>query len=318
MTNATDRVLPRDGAIRLGIVGIGKIARDQHVPAILADPRFVLVATADPHGSLDGVAAYPDLAAMMAGVPDLDVVAICTPPAYRPAIAMAAIDAGLAVLLEKPTAATLAEAEAIVAHAAAADVPVMATWHSREAAAVTEARTWIAERDVSAVQITWKEDIRRWHPGQEWILAENGFGVFDPGINALSILTFLLPRPVRVETARIAIPEGRGAPIAATLAMAAGDTRITADFDFLQTGPQSWDIRIDTDRGSVLLSDGGATITIDDEAPRTAANIEYPAIYARFAELVAAGESEVDLSPLRLVADALRIAERTTVAPFAF
>ena len=57
MTNATDRVLPRDGAIRLGIVGIGKIARDQHVPAILANPRFALVGTADPHGSLAGVAA---------------------------------------------------------------------------------------------------------------------------------------------------------------------------------------------------------------------------------------------------------------------
>jgi predicted dehydrogenase len=314
----TDPAQPRDGVIRLGIVGIGKIARDQHVPAILADQRFALVATADPHGSLEGVAAFPDLAAMIAGMSGLDAVAICTPPAYRPAIAMAAIDAGLAVLLEMPTATTLALAEAIVAHAAGADVSLMATWHSREAAAVAEARVWIAERAVSTVQITWKEDIRRWHPGQEWVLAENGFGVFDPGINALSILTCILPQPVCVETARIAIPEGRGAPIAATLAMAAGDTRITADFDFLQTGPQSWDIRIDTDRGSLLLSDGGATIAIDGKAPRTAANIEYPAIYARFADLVAAGESEVDLSPLRLVADALRIADRTTVAPFAF
>jgi len=314
----TDPVQPRDGVIRLGIVGIGKIARDQHVPAMLANPRFALVATADPQGSLDGVAAYTDLAAMIAGTPDLDAIAICTPPAYRPAIATAAIDAGLAVLLEKPTATTLAQAEAIVAYAADADVALMATWHSREAAAVAEARAWIAERHVSTVRIIWKEDIRRWHPGQEWILAENGLGVFDPGINALSILTFLLPEPVRVETARIAIPEGRGAAIAATLAMAAGDTRITADFDFLQTGPQSWDMLIDTDRGSLLLSDGGATIAIDGEAPRKAENIEYPAIYARFADLVAAGESEVDLSPLRLVEDALRVADRTTVAPFAF
>ncbi len=304
--------------IRLAIVGIGKIARDQHVPAIAGDPRFQLVATADPHGSLPTVPGYPDLAAMRAALPDLQAVAICTPPGYRATIAAEAIDAGLAVLLEKPTAATLAEAEAIVARAAAAGTTLMTTWHSREAAAVGEARDWVAGRRVSTVAITWKEDIRRWHPGQEWILAENGFGVFDPGINALSILTAILPDPVTVETAHIAIPEGRAAPIAATLAMASGTVAISADFDFLQTGPQRWDMRIDTDRGTLLLSDGGASIAIDGETARTADNIEYPAIYARFAELVAAGASEVDLAPLHLVEDALAVATRETVAPFAF
>ncbi|WP_010160600.1 Gfo/Idh/MocA family protein [Sphingomonas sp. PAMC 26617] len=304
--------------IRLAIVGIGKIARDQHVPAIDKDPRFALVATADPHGSLPNVPNYPDLGAMRAALPDLDAVAICTPPAYRAAIAAEAIAAGLAVLLEKPTAATLAEAETIVARAAAAGTTLMTTWHSREAAAVAEARAWVAGRRVDRVAITWKEDIRRWHPGQEWILAENGFGVFDPGINALSILTAILPDPVMVETAHVEIPDGRAAPIAATLAMVSGGTAISADFDFLQTGPQSWDMRIDTDRGTLLLSDGGASIAIDGETARAAENIEYPAIYARFAALIAAGTSEVDLAPLRLVEDALRVATRETVAAFAF
>ncbi|WP_242140389.1 Gfo/Idh/MocA family oxidoreductase [Sphingomonas sp. TREG-RG-20F-R18-01] len=318
MTTATDPAPPRHGPIRLGIVGIGKIARDQHVPAIMANPAFVLAATADPHGSLDGVPAFGDFAAMLAGMPDLDAVAICTPPGLRAGIATAAIDAGLAVLLEKPTAATLAQAEGIVAHAAASGTPLMATWHSREAAAVAEARGWIAERQVAQVTITWKEDIRRWHPGQEWILAANGFGVFDPGINALSILTEILPDPVRVETAHIAIPEGRAAPIAARLALVSGDARIAADFDFLQTGPQSWDIRVDTDRGTLVLSDGGATIAIDGEAPRRADNGEYRALYARFAQIVADGTSDADLAPLRLVEDAIRVAEREVVAPFAF
>lgn len=318
MMTATDPVQTRREPFRLGIVGIGKIARDQHVPAIAADPRWTLVATADPHGSLPDVPAFPDLATMLAAVPDLEAVAICTPPAYRADIASAAIDAGLAVLLEKPTAATLAQAEAIVAHADAAGTSLMATWHSREAAAVAEARDWIAGRRVARVSIVWKEDIRRWHPGQEWILAANGFGVFDPGINALSILTWILPAPVRIETAHLAIPDGRGAPIAATLAMVSGETRISADFDFLQTGPQSWDMRIDTDDGTLLLSDGGATIAIGSATPRTADNIEYPAIYARFAKLVATGTSDVDLAPLRLVEEALRIAERETVEPFAF
>ena len=41
----------------------------------------------------------------------------------------------------------------------------------------------------------------RWHPGQEWIWQAGGFGVFDPGINALSIMTKILPAPVFVRRA---------------------------------------------------------------------------------------------------------------------
>ena len=46
-------------ALKLGLVGIGKIARDQHIPALAADPRFELVATASRNASVDGVASSP-------------------------------------------------------------------------------------------------------------------------------------------------------------------------------------------------------------------------------------------------------------------
>jgi D-galactose 1-dehydrogenase/L-arabinose 1- dehydrogenase len=54
------------------------------------------------------------------------------------------------------------------------------------------------------------------------------------------------------------------------------------------------------------------------EAERTAADREYPRLYARFAELIARRESDVDTRPLQLVADAFLLADRRTVAPFAF
>ncbi|RYD59996.1 MAG: gfo/Idh/MocA family oxidoreductase, partial [Sphingomonadales bacterium] len=44
--------------IRLGLVGIGKIARDQHVPALANDARFTLSATASRNGRVDGVQGY--------------------------------------------------------------------------------------------------------------------------------------------------------------------------------------------------------------------------------------------------------------------
>ena len=54
----------RIATTRIAIVGMGKIARDQHVPEIAASPAFSLAATVDPAARLDGVEAYADLAAM--------------------------------------------------------------------------------------------------------------------------------------------------------------------------------------------------------------------------------------------------------------
>src|SRR5690606_40163452 len=65
--------------------------------------------------------------------------------------------------------------------------------HSRMALAVAAARRWLADRTIHEGRITWREDLRKWHPGQDWILDAGGMGVFDPGINALSILTEILP-----------------------------------------------------------------------------------------------------------------------------
>lgn len=303
--------------IRLGLVGVGKIARDQHLPAIAGNRDFELVATASQGPQLDDVPGYPSIEAMIAGHA-LDAVAICTPPAGRHAVASAAIAAGLHVLLEKPTAATLSEASDLSARAAANGTTLFATWHSREAAAVGAAKEWLADKRIDAVRIVWKEDIRRWHPGQEWILEAGGYGVFDPGINALSILTEIMPDAVRVEGARMEVPANRQAPLAATMAMRSGGIPVSADFDFLQTGPQTWDIEADTDGGTLRLSMGGSKLFIDGDPMQDEPDREYARLYRRFASLIAAGESDVDLAPLMLVADAFLIGERATSAPFSF
>ncbi|WP_448662081.1 Gfo/Idh/MocA family protein [Sphingomonas sp. CJ20] len=305
-------------AIRLGLVGIGKIARDQHLPALAGDARFALVATASRHAHIDGVPAHSDIQALIAGGHALDAVSLCTPPEGRYAQAVAAIDAGLHVMLEKPPAAALSEITALAARAQARGVTLFTTWHSREAAGVAPAKAWLADKQIQAVRITWREDIRRWHPGQEWILAAGGFGVFDPGINALSIATAILPDALIVESAWMDVPEGRASPLAAGLTMRCGTAPATADFNFLQTGPQTWDIEIDTDAGTMRLSMGGSILQLPGEPERKAPDREYAGLYARFAELVAAGQSEVDVRPLQIVADAFLLGERRINEPFAF
>jgi D-galactose 1-dehydrogenase len=175
----------------------------------------------------------------------------------------------------------------------------------------------LADRKITSVSITWKEDVRVWHPGQAWIFESGGLGVFDPGINALSILTHILPQPLFITSADLAFPANRDAPIAASLALSDPQgLKITAEFDFRQTGPQSWDIDIETDGGPVTLSHGGARLRAADGQNATAMHAEYPALYRRFSELAVNGESDVDLAPLQLVADAFLLGRRRIVEPF--
>jgi L-arabinose 1-dehydrogenase len=307
----------KQGTIRLGVVGIGKIARDQHLPAIVGNDRFHLTATASRNAQLDTVPGYADIAAMIAAE-QLDAVSLCTPPDGRYDQAVAAIDAGLNVMLEKPPAATLSEIVALEARARAKRVVLFTSWHSREAAGIDTARDWLADKRIEAVRIDWKEDIRRWHPGQEWILATGGFGVFDPGINALSIATKILPDALLLKSARMDVPEGRASPLAAVLAMRTGEAPVTVTLDFLQTGLQTWDIEVDTDAGTLKLSMGGSILQLPGEAPRQAPDQEYPRLYARFADLIARGTSDVDYRPLQIVADAFLLAERRTTEAFSF
>ena len=87
--------------IRVAIIGFGKIAADQHVPSINANPRFELAATSSRSGN--GVEpVFSDWRELLRTVQGLEAVAITTPPSARHEIARECIEMGLHVLLEKP------------------------------------------------------------------------------------------------------------------------------------------------------------------------------------------------------------------------
>ncbi|HEX4861035.1 MAG TPA: Gfo/Idh/MocA family oxidoreductase, partial [Rhizomicrobium sp.] len=97
--------------VRIGLVGVGKIARDQHIPSIAGCPGLVLAAAASRHAQADGVANYPSIEAMLEGSPDLDAVAICTPPQLHYEAAKLALAKGKHVLLEKPPCTSVLQLE---------------------------------------------------------------------------------------------------------------------------------------------------------------------------------------------------------------
>jgi D-galactose 1-dehydrogenase len=304
-------------SIRLAIVGLGKIARDQHIPAIAGTEGIELVAVASRNASIDGVAHFATLDELLAAAPDVAAVALCTPPQVRHAQAASALKAGKHVLLEKPPGATVSELAPLIAAARQTGRTLFATWHSRFAPAVEPARNFLANRQIKSVVVEWKEDVKVWHPGQAWIWEPGGLGVFDPGINALSILTRILPRPFFLTQAELSFPQNRAAPIAADLVFS-DDTGlpIRAEFDWRQTGPQTWDISVDTDAGRLMLSSGGSHLVHDGHILVDEKQAEYRGIYRRFVELIANGVSDADLSPLVHVADAFMLGRRRDVEPF--
>ncbi|MCA1381646.1 MULTISPECIES: Gfo/Idh/MocA family oxidoreductase [unclassified Bradyrhizobium] len=303
--------------LRIAIVGFGKIARDQHVAAIAATPGATLAAVASRNASLQGVPHFATIEELLQKGPPIDAVSLCTPPQVRRAQAAAALAAGKHVMLEKPPGTGVAELDPLIAMAAGAKRTLFATWHSRHAPAVEPARQWLTDRHIKSVHISWKEDVRVWHPGQGWIWEPGGLGVFDPGINALSILTRILPKPVFVTAAELAFPANCQAPIAANVNLTdISGLPVTAEFDFRQTGPQSWDILVETDQGRLTLSSGGARMAVDGKVLAEGPDEEYRGLYRRFVALAATGASDVDLTPLRLVADAFLLGKRTIVEPF--
>ncbi len=291
--------------LRMGIVGFGKIAREQHAPAIARTVGLQLCAVASLAGAAEEVPTYGSLAEMLAAHPDIDAVALCQPPAQRFEAAREALQAGCHILLEKPPCATLTEVHLLESMAADLGLSMFTAWHSRYAAGVAELRDWCRGRQISRVDIAWKEDVRRWHPGQDWIWQAGGFGVFDPGINALSILTHVLEGDIALRDAQLTIPEDCDTPIAASLQLeTSAGAPIAAEFDWRQTGQQQWQMVFRSGSESYRFDAASADPPPAAEGKTPILSSEYLGMYRHFMERVSMGKGDIDCAPLRLVADA--------------
>jgi predicted dehydrogenase len=120
--------------IRTGIIGFGLAGRVFHAPFIATNADFALttIATSSPERAAEARAAHP--AARIVPTPEalldearagrLDLVILASPPHVHRAQAIAALEAGAAVVIDKPFAPSVADAEAILAAAHSADRPL--------------------------------------------------------------------------------------------------------------------------------------------------------------------------------------------------
>ena len=294
-------------AIRIAIIGFGKIAADQHVPAIAGNHRFELAASSSRSGK-GPQPAFTDWRELIRSVKGLEAVAITTPPGPRYEIARECILAGLHCLLEKPPTAGLAEIEDLACLAEAQNVTLYTTWHARHHPAVEQAAAKLAGQRIASMEIIWHEDVHKWHPGQKWIWDPGGFGVFDPGINAFSIATKIFPGSLFIKAAELSVPGNAQTPIAADVALSSpeADGPLTASLDWRRTEDEEWTIIVRSVEGTEVRLDSGGSKLFVDGTPAAEEGIgEYPDIYREFVDLIDERRSFVDVAPFRLVADCL-------------
>ncbi|WP_022886575.1 Gfo/Idh/MocA family protein [Glaciibacter superstes] len=122
MTDRDATPTPAGALIRTGLVGFGLAGRVFHAPFLATNPEFSLdlIVTANPERAAEASRLHPDarvaLSAdeLFAASETLDLVVIASPPATHVELANAALDAGLAVVVDKPFAPTAAEGTALV------------------------------------------------------------------------------------------------------------------------------------------------------------------------------------------------------------
>src|SRR5712691_10247158 len=125
-----------DKDLGFAIVGVGNVSR-YHARAIADTPgaRLVAVCRSDPARAAEaesefGVPCETSYDALLART-DVDAVILCTPSGQHAAQTVAAAGAGMHVLVEKPMALTLADADAMIAACRAAGVSLGVSFQRR-------------------------------------------------------------------------------------------------------------------------------------------------------------------------------------------
>jgi len=205
--------------VRIGLIGCGAVARRIHLPGFRASGIADVVAFAggSPASATaaatewGGGAVCENWREVLARA-DVDAVDICTPNSLHAEIAIAAAEAGKHVLVEKPIARTLAEADAMIAAARAAGVVMMTAHNVRFAPPFVAMRRAISQGRLGALRgfraAFGHAGPEAWAPGAKWFLdpeAAGGGVLLDLGIHVADVLRAVLGEEI-VEVAAMVTP----------------------------------------------------------------------------------------------------------------
>lgn len=248
MTNAA-----KAGAatLRVAVIGAGAIGLT-HCEIIAATDGFSLAGVADPSDPGSALAArfgaphHRDHAALVAAErPDAAIVA--TPNDLHVPIALDCLAAGVPVLIEKPVAGSVAEAETLVAAERRARVPVLVGHHRRHHPFIQRARAIVASGQlgrIACVSVCYCLSKPDDYFDAAWRTAPGAGGAFLINlIHEIDLLRFVVGEIVSV--AAVASNAIRGFPVEDTGAQiftfesGALASLVVSD---AAAGPWSWDL----------------------------------------------------------------------------
>jgi D-galactose 1-dehydrogenase len=272
-----------------GIVGFGTIGK-LYADVLQRSPSCRVAAIADP----DASAAMTD---------EVENIIIATPPSTHAAITSEALRRGKNVLLEKPPARSVREAESLIAMSREAGRTLFFGFHARYNVAVQRAAIELSSRTVQSFHAVYRENVRKYHTN-EWVFRE---GVLrDSGINVLSILTAVLPGADRMHVTGSGLQHSRelDSDVAAKVTFEEPDGVL--EMDWLTPGTESRHVDIQTSVGNfridiitdTLFLDGQRIVT--DERTESL-DREYTRMVADFIEHIEDGTSCTSTNELRLL-----------------
>jgi myo-inositol 2-dehydrogenase / D-chiro-inositol 1-dehydrogenase len=191
--------------IRLGVIGCGGVTELRHLPALRRAQDFELSALADKDSARlsrvagqSGVArSYDDYLELIEN-DEIDAVAVCVPPGLHAQVALAALEAGKHVMIEKPLALSLRECNLLLESGSAnGSLKVMVGFNLRWHRLVREAREIIGRGELGRVKLirtVFTSGVRLGADFADWRRRrESGGGaLFELGVHHFDLLRFLL------------------------------------------------------------------------------------------------------------------------------
>lgn len=196
--------------LKMGIIGVGGIAQGRHIPAYLQmQEKVEITAVQDVNKErADEVASKLGITQVFDNYTDLfnlvDAVTICTPNKFHADIAVAALEAGVHVLCEKPMAMTAEECQRMLDASRKSGKKLAIAYHYRFTEPAQVAKKAVLNQEVGDPLVTRVEAMRRRKvPG--WGVFTNkelqgGGSLIDYGCHMLDLALWLLdgPKPVEV------------------------------------------------------------------------------------------------------------------------
>lgn len=220
-------------AVGVGLVGCGNIGDRAHAAAYAAIPGVQVVAVTDVDRSRAVATASRSGANVMAfeemlGSASVDIVDITLPTAAHASFAIAALETGKHVICEKPMAVSVAEADAMVAAAAATDLKLMVGHLRRFDNRFAEVKSALTAGEIGVPRYVRRAE-RQWLPfgidAWHWQPGLGGGVVLDIGVHETDLLRWLFGQdPVSVYA--------RGRTIRPEAKEAASPDFVVASFQF--------------------------------------------------------------------------------------